>query len=184
MKAGKDIMVSHEDRILWERVVRSTVPMKGKSFADFLEVDEELPQAILMSRMDGPAKPVHPLTTKPKSPTLPVKLDLPTHRKIAKGKLDLGGRIDLHGLTQGEAHTLLQAFLHRAHADGLRHVLVITGKGSSLGSDGALRNAVPHWFSTPQFRSYVSAYEDAARHHGGGGALYVRLKRQNELRPK
>ena len=114
MKPGKDIMVSHEDRILWERVVRSTVPMKGKSFADFLDIEEEPQQAALMSEISSPAKPVHPQTAKPKSPTLPVKLDLPTHRKISKGKLDLGGRIDLHGLTQGEAHTLLQAFLHRA----------------------------------------------------------------------
>ena len=116
MKPGKDIMVSHEDRILWERVVRSTVPMKGKSFADFLDIEEEPQQAALMSEISSPAKPVHPQTAKPKSPTLPVKLDLPTHRKISKGKLDLGGRIDLHGLTQGEAHTLLQAFLHRGRS--------------------------------------------------------------------
>ncbi len=184
MKSGKDIMVSHEDRILWERVVRSTVPMKGKSFADFLDIEAETLQPVLMSEVSAPAKLTNAPATKLKSPALPVKLDLPTHRKISKGKLDLGGRIDLHGLTQGEAHTLLQAFLHRAHADGLRHVLVITGKGSSFGSDGVLRNAVPNWFSTPQFRPYVSAYEDAARHHGGGGALYVRLKRQNEVRPK
>ena len=58
---------------------------------------------------------------------------------------------------------------------GLRHVLVITGKGASFGSDGVLRQAVPSWFSTPLFKPYVSAYEDAARHHGGQGALYVRL---------
>lgn len=56
--------------------------------------------------------------------------------------------------------------------------MVITGKGRSLGSEGILRQAVPHWFSTPLFRLLVSAYEDAARHHGGHGALYVRLRRQ------
>jgi DNA-nicking Smr family endonuclease len=183
-KAGADIMVSHEDRILWERVVRTTVPLKGKSFADFLEQEQEPLQTILMAELDTQAKSPVPRTAKPNSPTHPVKLDLPTHRKISKGKLDLGGRIDLHGLTQGEAHTLLHAFLHRAHADGLRHVLIITGKGSSLGSDGVLRTAVPHWFATPQFRPLVSAYEDAARHHGGGGALYVRLRRHNEQRRK
>jgi len=59
----------------------------------------------------------------------------------------------------------------------LRHVLVITGKGSSSGSEGILRQAVPHWFSTPAFRILVSAYEDAARRHGGHGPLYVRLRR-------
>ncbi|MFP3787233.1 Smr/MutS family protein, partial [Burkholderia sp. SIMBA_024] len=80
-------------------------------------------------------------------------------------------------LTQGEAHGLLYGFLVSAHARGLRHVMVITGKGRSFGSEGILRQAVPHWFSTPLFRLLVSAYEDAARHHGGHGALYVRLRR-------
>lgn len=38
-------------------------------------------------------------------------LDKPTHRKIAKGRVDIEARIDLHGLTQGEAHGLLYGFL-------------------------------------------------------------------------
>ncbi|MBW8318206.1 MAG: Smr/MutS family protein, partial [Rhizobium sp.] len=59
----------------------------------------------------------------------------------------------------------------------LRHVLVITGKGSSLGSDGALKRAVPLWFSKAEFRFLISSYEPAARQHGGEGALYVRLSR-------
>ena len=67
------------------------------------------------------------------------------------------------------------------HAPGeLRHVLVITGKGSSMGSDGVLRQAVPHWFATPSFRILVNGYEDAARNHGGTGAMYVRMRRQLE----
>ena len=94
----------------------------------------------------------------------------------------LSGRIDLHGLTQGEAHGLLHSFLYRAHANGLRHVLVITGKGSSLGSDGILRQAVPHWFATPSFRPLVSAYEFAHQSHGGDGAIYVRLRRLSEVK--
>ena len=107
-------------------------------------------------------------------------LDRPTHRKIAKGRIDIEARIDLHGLTQHEAHGLLYSFLVNAHARGLRHVMVITGKGRSRGSEGILKQAVPHWFSTPLFRMLVSAYEDAARHHGGHGALYVRLRRQTQ----
>ena len=64
----------------------------------------------------------------------------------------------------------------------MRHVLVITGKGSSLGSDGILRQAVPHWFATPSFRALVSAYEFAHRIHGGDGAIYVRLRRSGEAK--
>jgi DNA-nicking Smr family endonuclease len=111
----------------------------------------------------------------------PRALDRPTRDKLAKGRLPIEARVDLHGMTQSEAHALLLGFLHRAYALGVRHVLIITGKGSSLGSDGVLRKAVPA-FSTPSFKPLVGSYEAAARHHGGGGALYVRLRRQTEVR--
>jgi DNA-nicking Smr family endonuclease len=78
-------------------------------------------------------------------------------------------------MTQSEAHGFLLDFLSRAHARELRHVLVITGKGASMGSDGALKRAVPLWFAKPEFRHLISSYETAAQPHGGEGALYVRL---------
>ena len=104
-------------------------------------------------------------------------LERPVKRKIAKGRLALEARLDLHGMIQSEAHGLLLSFLIKAHTRGLRHVLVITGKGTSIGSDGALKRAVPLWFSLPEFRPLISSYEPAARNHGGDGALYVRLAR-------
>jgi len=106
-------------------------------------------------------------------------LERPVKRKIAKGRVPLEARIDLHGLVQSEAHLLLLEFLMRAHERGMRHVLVITGKGSSLGSEGALKRAVPMWFSKPEFRYFISSYETAAHHHGGEGALYIRLSRRH-----
>jgi DNA-nicking Smr family endonuclease len=177
------IMLTHEDRILWEKVARTARPLKGKALPAVDHFETESMDGLL-STAPLPEKPGPAPQARPKGNQNPVRLDEPTHRKIAKGKLDLGARIDLHGMTQGQAHTLLHAFVHRAHAQGLRHVLVITGKGASFGSDGILRQAVPHWFATPAFRPYVSAYEDAARHHGGTGALYVRLRRRNGDHPQ
>ena len=95
-----------------------------------------------------------------------------------RGRLPLEGRIDLHGMFQSEAHAVLLDFLLRAHERGLRHVLVITGKGRSIGSDGALKRAVPMWFSKPEYRHLISSYEDASANHVGDGALYVRLARR------
>ena len=37
--------------------------------------------------------------------------------------------------------------------------------------------AVPAWLATAPFRQVVSGYDNAARSHGGAGALYIRLKR-------
>jgi DNA-nicking Smr family endonuclease len=172
-----------EDRILWDKVARTTKPMQGRMFraigGDETGKAPDQSDAAISGVLDETRQsPVSPKRPKPH----PDRLDETTHRKLAKGRLALSGRIDLHGLTQGEAHGLLHGFLYRAHANGLRHVLVITGKGSSLGSDGILRHAVPHWFATPSFRPLVSAYEFAHRSHGGDGAIYVRLRRSGETR--
>ncbi|MEQ4597219.1 MAG: Smr/MutS family protein, partial [Methylobacteriaceae bacterium] len=43
---------------------------------------------------------------------------------------------------------------------------------------GVLRRSVPHWLRGPELRGLVLGFEEAARHHGGGGALYVRLRRR------
>ncbi|NJR13649.1 MAG: universal stress protein [Phyllobacteriaceae bacterium] len=70
-------------------------------------------------------------------------LDPLTTRKIARGKLVIEARIDLHGMTQDEAHGLLLSFLARAAQRHLRTVLVITGKGR-LGV-GILRARLFDW---------------------------------------
>lgn len=181
MTPAANALLKLEDRILWEKVARSTKPMQGRMFPVFGTPDlEKAPGDTATKQSASPVEIPKSLVSPKKPKPHPDKLDEPTHRKLAKGRLQLGGRIDLHGLTQGEAHGLLHSFLYRAHANGLRHVLVITGKGSSLGSDGILRQAVPHWFATPSFRALVSAYEFAHQSHGGAGAIYVRLRRNNE----
>jgi DNA-nicking Smr family endonuclease len=109
--------------------------------------------------------------------TSPESIDQPIQRRIAKGKVAIEARIDLHGMTQDEAHGLLMSFIHRAAQRHLRTVLVITGKGRSPKSEGALKRAVPLWLSQPAFAVHVSGYADAAQSHGGEGALYVRLRK-------
>lgn len=104
-------------------------------------------------------------------------IERPTRRKIGKGRIALDGRIDLHGQTEATAHGVLLFFLRQAQAQGFRHVLVITGRGASYGSTGTLKRAMPHWFSTGEFRSLVAGYEPAERGHGGEGAFYVRVRR-------
>ena len=183
MIAGGGAILKLEDRILWEKVARSTKPMQGRMFPSFAveetaNAPDPLSAAAQPAQAEAPKSALSPKKLKPH----PDRLDDTTRSKLAKGRLPLSGRIDLHGLTQGEAHGLLHSFLYRAHAHGLRHVLIITGKGSSLGSDGILRQAVPHWFATPSFRPLVSAYEFAHRSHGGDGAIYVRLRRTNEVK--
>ena len=97
-------------------------------------------------------------------------------QRVARGKEAIDARLDLHGLTQAQAHSALLRFLHNANARDARLVLVITGKGR--GSEpGVLRRQVPQWLGLPEFRSLVVGFEDAHIAHGGEGALYVRVRR-------
>jgi len=180
----KDKPLSSEDRILWGKVARSTRAMPGKldaltefeaAFAE--KIEEKVPEP-KKAKAEKPVSEGIALTIGRGTETRHHPLERPVKRKIAKGRLALEARIDLHGMIQSEAHGFLLGFLIKAHERGLRHVLVITGKGTSLGSDGALKRAVPLWFSLPEFRPLISSYEPAARNHGGEGALYVRLARQ------
>ncbi|MBP1885512.1 Smr/MutS family protein [Sinorhizobium mexicanum] len=180
---AREKKLSPEDRILWGKVARTTRPMPGRidDLADLLAEDQEVAPAAPDSPKVAAAPPekAEPgfALSSGKAERRHHPLERPVKRKLAKGRLALEARIDLHGMIQSEAHGLLLQFLLKAHERGLRHVLVITGKGTSLGSDGALKRAVPLWFSLPEFRSLISSYEPASRNHGGEGALYVRLAR-------
>ncbi|WP_309644600.1 Smr/MutS family protein [Phenylobacterium sp.] len=104
--------------------------------------------------------------------------DIEPRRKhrIAKEREPIGGRIDLHGMTQDRARAALEAFLRRSHDEGARAVLVITGKG--VQGDGVLRRRTPEWLAAPGLRDVVAGISEAHRRHGGEGALYVALKRK------
>ena len=160
----------------------STRPLRGRADPDeWIEPDPPADPAATPGSQAMRSRPAHvsaPAASAGRSEPVLNPIERPVKRKIARGHLALEARIDLHGLMQAEAHHLLRAFLIRAQERGLRHVLVITGKGSSRGSEGVLRRAVPLWLATPDLRELVSGYGAAARGHGGEGALYIRLKRR------
>jgi DNA-nicking Smr family endonuclease len=170
--------LNHEDRIIWARVARTVEAFPGKQVESDDWFAVEAPPAPPPAP-DRPVKrPQSILGLNPPAKPKPHPIEKPVVRKLARGRLPIEGRIDLHGLTQSEAHNLLFGFLARAHERGLRHVLVITGKGTSRGSEGVIKRLVPEWLKKPEFRFLISGYEDAARGHGGEGALYIRLRRE------
>jgi DNA-nicking Smr family endonuclease len=102
-------------------------------------------------------------------------------QRIARGGHAIGGRLDLHGMTQHEAHHALLGFLRGAQRRGHTLVLVITGKGASgVGERGVLRRQVPQWLRLPGLRDLVLGFEPAHAVHGGEGALYVRLRKRRD----
>jgi DNA-nicking Smr family endonuclease len=184
-KRGQD---DNDGAALWEKVVETAAPLKrGRNAASPKPAKSAAPVA--------KAKPPHvprPAQPAPKpAPKLAYvprvePLDRQTSRQLDKGKLEVEARLDLHGMRQRDAHAQLRRFLKTAQARGLKHVLVITGKGAEQEASksfyeeeerGVLRNAVPHWLAEPELAALVVSFSQAPRRLGGDGALYVRLRR-------
>ena len=185
--------LSEEDAVLWRRVGKTVTPLRDRPLSLPTISQEEAEREFAAAMQEGNPRPAkkagvagdikspiahHPLPPAPKRKPQPEPvIDRPTTRKMAKGRIAIDARVDLHAMTQDQAHDRLYVFLADQRARGARHVLVVTGKGRSLGSEGVLKRMVPVWLSSPRFAELVSGYASASRHHGGEGAIYVRLRR-------
>ena len=170
--------LSPDERVLWSAVTRSIAPMRAGAAAP----EEDAVEAV---RPAAPKPATAPLARPPAQEPMPPPLSPLGRRmrsRVARGKEDIDGRLDLHGLTQSEAHAALLRFLRQASGRGARLVLVITGKGArgGEGERGVLRRQVPQWLRLPEFRALVIGFEQAHVAHGGEGALYVRVRRSRE----
>ena len=179
--------LSEEERALWESVAKQTKPLRKKP-----RLAKAAHKAAQETETPPVAKPVaapspvnHAKIVRPAIPDLPrappplAPLGRRERSQLSRGRKEIDARLDLHGMTQTRAHRVLIDFLHRAHADGLSFVLIITGKGK-MGAEserGVLRRQVPQWLGLPEFRSLVVGFEEAHVGHGGAGALYVRIRR-------
>lgn len=157
-----------DEQKIWAMVAATVHPLTGRN----------APKKAIPQTLDAAAR-IEPKRPEAKPKTLRYGVDgiEPRRRhRIAKAREEIGARIDLHGMTQDQARAALIAFVARAFDDGWRAVLVITGKG--VQGDGVLRKAVPGWLGAPALSHMVAGISEAARHHGGEGALYVALKRK------
>jgi DNA-nicking Smr family endonuclease len=114
----------------------------------------------------------------PLAPGVAAGIDQRTLNRLKRGLIPPETRIDLHMMTQDEAHRALVSFLAAAQAAGRRSVLVITGKGfRGPGGVGVLKANVPRWLNEEPTRARVLAFTHAVPADGGEGALYVLLRR-------
>ena len=182
MSAGnRRRVLSSEERVLWATFTKAIEPLRS-SRLPLGEGDAQSASGEGLELIGGHLPPhPHPLPRGERKRAVPpppplAPLGRRMKRGVARGKHAIDGKLDLHGLTQAQAHSALLHFLRDAHAREARLVLVITGKGRG-GETGVLRRQVPQWLGLAEFRSLVVGFEDAHVTHGGEGALYVRLRR-------
>jgi DNA-nicking Smr family endonuclease len=195
--------LSEDEKALWQKVAESVAPLEPKRRTRRRTAAAAPAESVIEPQHDDapvsaasptahphPPQPVPPgAPPKPKArphPTPLAPIDHRTKRKLVRGTMAIEERLDLHGMTQHEAHAALRRFVSGAQARGARMVIVITGKGAREGGRGGvydpdergiLRRVVPQWLALPDMRDYVVGFEEAHLAHGGGGALYVRLRR-------
>lgn len=177
---------SEDDHALWHAVTRDVTPLPGRRplpaskpppAADPPPPRPPKPADLRRNALSAPL-PVTPASLPPLAAGVTPGVDRRTSERLRKGRMEIEGRIDLHGMKQPAAHTALNGFILRSHDLGRRTVLVITGKGRIGQGGGVLRNEVPNWLNQDPLREKVLAFFPAQPKDGGSGALYVLLKRQ------
>lgn len=182
-----------DEQALWKRVtrdVRARRPAAPPTPDAPPTLGEAAPGAMFPTRAAAPASSAPPAPkrkiARPPSPF--VAGDPALDRKARRGRLRPERALDLHGLTQAAARTRLEAFLEGAARDGLRCVLVITGKDAGRDSGGGnapyadkaprgvLNRRFRDWLAEAPLRALVSRASPAAPADGGSGAFYVFLK--------
>ena len=106
----------------------------------------------------------------------PPGLDRASWGRFRGGKLAPARTLDLHGKTAQAAFHALERFLVNAHAEQLRCVEVITGRGSGE-QGGVIRRELPHWLNLPSLRPLVLAAAHPHAQNAGSTRLLLRRMR-------
>ncbi len=174
------------------------------SKASKTKTDQKTSKPVASRAVDARAKkPLLPKKATMGAPTAWRAGDPRRDKLAANRRLPIDRTLDLHGLTQVEAETLLISFVKAAHADGCRCLLIITGKGGPASTSnmmraraarsrrddppgqgtwidtrkhGVLRERVRDWVDGPALRHLVSRLSTARPKDGGNGAYYLHLK--------
>jgi len=195
-----------EEEQLWRQAMKDIAPLqdstpfsldddhapKGKATSHSAR-EWEPPAPKKLARVNPPViRHPEPQAAKRKSSGAAALEDLNRQetKRVKRGRIEVDGKIDLHGMRQSEAHQELIHRLSDARLRGKRILLVVTGKGSSGkesrndGSEpfwarggGVLKQQVPVWLREEPLRSMIFSVQEAHQRHGGGGALYVFLKK-------
>jgi DNA-nicking Smr family endonuclease len=100
---------------------------------------------------------------------------------LRSGTVEPDRILDLHGLTLDGAWDAIDRGLEQSIARGDRVVLLITGHhrpGDPPVARGKIRAAVHDWLAASRHAGSIAAVRGAHRRHGGGGSLYLVLRRR------
>jgi DNA-nicking Smr family endonuclease len=167
--------LSPEETALWARVTATIRPLSRRSPPEAVRDETAAPEPT-----HGPQQAARKPAQQPARPRPGTTLDGSWDRKLASGSTVPDRILDLHGLNLDQAWSAIDSALERAIDAGERVVLLITGhaRPGHPVERGRIRAAVHDWLAVSRHAPRIAAVRNAHRRHGGGGSLYIVLRRR------
>ncbi|HEY8593261.1 MAG TPA: Smr/MutS family protein [Sphingomicrobium sp.] len=175
--------LSPEETELWAKVAATIRPLSREK-PDLKGVAAAAEPAPVTKPRPRPAA-APKIAAPPSRPVPGTTLDGSWDRRLATGAVEPDRIVDLHGMSLDRAWHAIDRALEEAIGRGSRLVLLITGHhrpGEPPIKRGAIRAAVHDWLAASRHAGDIAAVRGAHRRHGGGGSLYIVLRRQSRAR--
>lgn len=169
--------LSPEEAALWARVTSTIRPLSRE------KNDVQTVETLTETQQPRPVKPAlepHRSPARPRGPG--TTLDGTWDRRLSSGNVQPDRIVDLHGMSLDGAWTAIDRALDQAISAGDRVLLLITGhqrSGEPPVRRGAIRAAVHDWLEASRHAGEIAAVRGAHGRHGGGGSLYIVLRRRS-----
>ncbi len=178
--------LSPEEETIWQALTRSVRAIRKDAPPRPATAPAPEPVAlpvVPLPRVKGRVPPPRPAPPPPPPPRRePVTtLDSGWEKRIRSGSVQPERSVDLHGHNLSGAHVALDTALAGALRDGIRVLLVVTGKPRpgrvAPEGRGAIRAEIGHWLDRSPYIDRIASVRVAHPRHGGDGALYIILRR-------
>ena len=167
-----------DEAALWAKVAATIRPLSRETSAPKIT---QVPDEKSVSAPQQPRRTPRPQPPPP-APKAGVgtTLDGSWDRRLSGGSVEPDRVLDLHGMNLDGAWRAIDRALEQAIASGERVLLLITGHhrpGAPPVERGRIRAAIHDWLAASRHASKIAAVRGAHRRHGGGGSLYIILRR-------
>ena len=169
--SGRSRSLTDADRAVWAAYASQLTPLLGRAMPSPPATPAVLPP---LPAPGVAAPPVRPIARPVAIGDASGGVDKATWQRFRSGKTPAARRLDLHGMTAQRAFHALVGFVRTAHADRVRCVEVVTGRGSGE-TGGVIRREFPLWLNLPDLRPLILAA--AHPHAANPGAVRLLLRR-------
>lgn len=171
--------LSDDEAALWAKVVATVRPLSREPLSEPHAAITPQPQ---LAKSKGRIPPLRPAPAPPTVSRTHASATLDGHwdRRLRDGAVEPDRTLDLHGHSLDSAWVAIDRVLDASIARGDRLVLLVTGHeraGEPPIQRGKIRAAVYDWLAVSRHASRIAAVRGAHRRHGGGGSLYIVLRR-------